>query len=68
MSPGAVNGSGCDKVHTTLELMLVVMTVTDFVVRQMIVGDKREEIREEIPEKSTVKMYSSHVISENISL
>ena len=31
MSPGAVNGSG-DKVHTTLELMLVVMTVTDFVV------------------------------------
>jgi hypothetical protein len=63
MSPGAVNGSGCDKVHTTLELMLVVMTVTDFVVR-----DKREEIREEIPEKSTVKMYSSHVISENISL
>ena len=54
--------------HTTLESMIVVMTVTDFVVRQMIVRDKREEIRDEIPEKSTVKMYSSHVISENISL
>ena len=41
--------------HTTLESMIVVMTVTDFVVRQMIVRDKREEIRDEIPEIPTVK-------------